>query len=75
MLVLKKLTPNEVERILRFKDLFLALSFVVVTRIGNIDTACSTVKGITWLEEWMMYLDFFHDHSLKRWKDVTSKSG
>ena len=39
------------------------------------ETIANTTKTLTWLEEWLMCLEFMHVHFLKRWKDVESKSG
>ena len=51
-----------------------ALSYVAVVCLGSVETITRTTKSLTWLEEFFMCLEFACGHSLKRCKDIESKS-
>ena len=72
---LNKLSPKEIKRRFGFNDLFHSLIFVAVTCAGNMEIIVKTNKSLTWIEEWLMYLEFVCGHSLKIWNGIESKTG
>ena len=57
------LTAKEVKRRTGFYDVSSMLSFVVVVCGGKVDVMTQTYSKLTWLEEWVLYLEYVYGHS------------
>lgn len=69
---LDKLTPKEVSRLTGFHDLKMLLSYVAVVCDGDFDNMTRTVSCMTWLEEWILSLEFLWGHCMQRLTDYES---
>jgi len=63
------LTPKEIKRQTGYADISGMLSYIIVVCGGNIDVITTTGSKLTWLEEWMLYLEYMYGHSMNRWVD------
>ena len=69
---LNKLTPKEISRLTGFHDLKMLLSYVGLICDGDFDNMTRTVSSMTWLEEWMLCLEFLWGHCMQRLADYES---
>lgn len=69
VLMLEHLTPKEVKRLTSFEDLKLLLSYVTMICDGDLTTMTSTNSALTWLEEWVLCLEFLWGHCMNRCAD------
>ena len=70
--MLDKLTPKEVSRLTGFHDLKMLLSYVTVICDGDFGTMTRTISSMTWLEEWILSLEFVWGHCMQRLTDYES---
>jgi len=66
---LSDLTKKEVKRRTGFDDISLMLSFIVIICGGDMNVLTKTCSKLTWLEEWLLYLQYVYGHSINRWID------
>ena len=69
VLMLKHLTPKEVKRLTGFEDLKHLLSYVTMICDGDMTTMTRTTSALTWLEEWVLCLEFVWGHCMNRCTD------
>ena len=69
---LNKLTPKEISRLTGFHDLKMLLSYVGLICDGDFNNMTRTVSSMTWLEEWMLCLEFLWGHCMQRLADYES---
>ena len=63
---LDKLTPKEVSLLTGFHDLNMLLLYVIMICNSNFDNTTQTISSMTWLEEWILSLEFL-------WGDTARK--
>jgi len=68
-IVLKDLTPKEVHRRTAFCDLKRLLSYVAVICNGDLKSLTTTTTALTWLEEWVLYMEITYGRTHTRWED------
>jgi len=66
---LKDLTPKEVHRRTAFCDLKRLLSYVAVICNGDLKSLTTTTTALTWLEEWVLYMEITYGRTHTRWED------
>ena len=66
---LKDLTPKEVHRRTGFCDLKRLLSYVAVICNGDLKSLTTTTTALTWLEEWVFYMEITYGRTHTRWED------
>ena len=73
LFTMKNLTCTEIKRRTGYADISALLSFVVVVCGGEMDVIIKTCSKLTWLEEWILYLQYIYGHSIKRWVDYAKE--
>ena len=68
-LTFSDLTKKEVKRRTGFDDVSLMLSYVIIVCGGDMDLLTKTFSKLTWIEEWVLYLQYIYGHSMNRWID------
>ena len=63
------LTPNEIHRRTGFSDLFCLLSYITTICGSDMTLILKTSSSLTWLEEWMMFLEYIYGRTHARWID------
>ena len=66
---MNNLTTREVKRRTGYSDISSMLSFVIVVCGGSMNEITKTGSKLTWLEEWMLYLEYMYGHSMNHWID------
>ena len=64
---MKDLVPKEVKQRTGFSNISSMLSFFVVVCSGDMDLIKKMCSKLTWLEEWVLYLEYVYGHSINRW--------
>jgi hypothetical protein len=70
---LRTLTDDEVKRVTGFPSLMLMLVFIVIVNDGSTDAMMVTHSSLTWLEEWVLYLEFVRGRECLRGIDAQAK--
>mmetsp|Transcript_31595 Transcript_31595/g.76330 ORF Transcript_31595/g.76330 Transcript_31595/m.76330 type:complete len:534 (-) Transcript_31595:28-1629(-) len=64
------LTTSEVKRRTGIQDLSKLLSYVMVVCGGSLEELFATSSKMTWLEEWLFYLELKYGRTAGRWQDI-----
>jgi hypothetical protein len=67
---LQNLTPKEVARRTGFVNVSRLFSYILVLCGGDIEVLTSTASSMTWLEEWLLYLEITYGQAWIRWEDI-----
>jgi hypothetical protein len=67
---LQNLTPKEVARHTGFVNVSRLFSFILVLCGGDIEVLTCTASTMTWLEEWLLYLEITYGQAWIRWEDI-----
>ena len=63
------MTDNEVHWRTGFGNLKLMLSVASVMSGGDFEKMTQTISKLAWLDEWVLYFEFFWHRSMRRWPD------
>ena len=66
------LTDKEVERRTGFKSRDMMLAFIILVCNGDHDVMTTTNTELTWLEEWLLFLEWEWGRTITRWVDAAN---
>ena len=71
-ITLEDLTDKEVERRTGFKSRDMMLAFIILVCNGDHDVMTTTKTELTWLEEWLLFLEWEWGRTITRWVDTAN---